>query len=440
VSGTTGRYARHVDPSFIRLLGVLGYGRVFTRAEDVYVWDEHGRRYLDLLAGFGSVNIGHNHPRLVARMCDFFKAQPLNLAHTSPSPQAALLAEALARAAGYPLEISLFSNSGAEAVEAAMKLARAATGRTRLVACEGAYHGLSLGTLSLTGSTRMRAPFEPLLPGCHTVPFGDAGALERELEGGHAAAFLVEPVQIEGGVRFAPSGYLQDARRLCTKHRTLLVLDEVQTGFGRLGSAFAFHEEGVVPDIVVLAKSAGGSVAPIGITMTTRAIQKKAFGSMRRFDLHGSTFAGNAFACVAALETLQILDEERLCANSRERGDELLAGLRQRLRGHPLVRDIRGRGLLVAIELRAAVEKLAEVLVGQWLSVALLERGAIVQPASQAWHVLRFEPPLTLQREHVTEAIEVIGGVFDAHRALAPLVTRAAWRMGAQLASRGAFR
>jgi putrescine aminotransferase len=247
-------------------------------------------------------------------------------------------------------------------------------------------------------------------------------------------------VQIEGGVRFPPAGYLQEARRLCTTHRTLLVLDEVQTGFGRLGSFFAFEHEGVVPDVLVLAKSAGGSVAPIGITMTTAAIQKKAYGSMRRFDLHGSTFAGNAFACAATLETLRIVDEEQLCANSRERGDELLAGLRQRLRGHPLVRDIRGRGLLVAIELRAAVDTLAEMLVGQWLSVALLERGVIVQPASQAWNVLRIEPPLTLKREHVVEAVDAIGAVFDAHRALAPLLARAAWRMGAQLVSGGAFR
>jgi putrescine aminotransferase len=440
VTGTVERYARHVDPAFTKLLGVLGYGRVFNRAEDVYVWDEQGRKYLDLLAGFGSVNIGHNHPRLIARMSEFLASHPLNLSHTGPSPYTAAAAEALADAAGVPLEVSLFSTSGAEAVEAAMKLARAATSRRRILACDGGYHGLSLGTLSVSGSSRMRGPFEPLLDGCTVVPFGDADAVSRGLADGDVAAFIVEPVQIEGGVRFPPVGYLEAVRGLCTRHKTLLVFDEVQTGFGRLGTLFAFQGEAVVPDVLVLWKSAGGSLAAMGITMTTAAIQRKAYGSMRRFDLHGSTFAGNAFACAATSETLRILDEERLSANSRERGDELLSGLRQRLSAHPLVRDIRGRGLLVAIELQAGVEKLAEVLVGQWLSVVLLERGVIVQPASQAWNVLRIEPPLTMTRAHVAEALDAVAGVFDDHRSIVPLLARATWRIGAQIMSGGAFR
>jgi putrescine aminotransferase len=218
------------------------------------------------------------------------------------------------------------------------------------------------------------------------------------------------------------------------------VLDEVQTGFGRLGTLFAFQQQSVVPDVLVLGKSAGGSIAATAVTMTTAAIQRQAYGSMRRFDLHGSTFAGNAFACAAASETLRIIEDEQLCANCRERGDELLTGLRERLHGHPLVREIRGRGLLVAIELQVGVEKLADVLAGQWLSVVLLERGVIVQPASQAWNVLRIEPPLTLTREHVREAIAAIGAAFDEHRSMLPLLARATWRIGAQFVSGGAFR
>lgn len=437
---TVERYARHIDPAFMKLLGVFGYGRVFERAEDVYVWDDRGRRYLDLLAGFGSVNIGHNHPRLVARLQQLLTAHPLNLSHTAPSPHAAELAEALARAAGEPLTMSLFSTSGAEAVEAAMKLARAATGRRRIVACERGYHGLSLGTLSLSSSARMRQPFEPLLDRCTVVPFGDDSALERELAAADVAAFIVEPVQIEGGLRFAPPGYFAAVRSLCSRYGALFVLDEIQTGFGRLGSLFAFQQEGVAPDILVLGKSAGGSIAAMGITMTTAKLQRQAYGSMRRFDLHGSTFAGNTFACVAASETLKIIHDERLSENARERGDELVNGLRARLHGHPLVREIRGRGLLIAIELTAGVEKLAETLVGQWLSVVLLERGVIVQPASQGWNVLRIEPPLTMTTAHVSEAIDAIAHTFDEHRTLAPLVARAAWRMGVQAISRGAFR
>ena len=427
MSATAARYAAHVDPSFVRLLGVLGYGRVFTRAEGVHVWDEQNRRYLDLLAGFGSVNIGHNHPRLIARLRAFLDEHPLILDHTGVSPYAAQLAEELARVTS--LDRALFSNSGAEAVEAAIKLARAATKRTRILFCERAYHGLSLGTLSVSAAKRMREPFEPLLPGCTAIRFGDLDALRRELEKNDVALFLAEPIQIEGGMHFPPHGYLSDARALCAKHGALFAIDEVQTGFGRTGSMFAFQQEHATPDILILAKAAGGSIAPIGITMTTAAIQKKAFGSMSRFDLHGSTFAGNAFACVAALETLRIIDDEDLVTRSRQLGEELLAMLRERLRRHPLVKEIRGRGLLIAIELQHVMKTIA----GQWLALALLERGVILQPASQAWDVLRIEPPLTISSAQIHEAVDAIGAVFDEHRSIAPLLAKASRRALAQL-------
>ena len=437
MSATAAQYARHVDPAFVKLLGVLGYGRVFTRAEGVFVWDDKGRRYLDLLAGFGSVNLGHNHPRLISRLRAFLDEQPLNLSHTGPSPHAARLAEALASAAGPPLEMTLFSNSGAEAVEAAIKAARAATRRSRLVFCEGAYHGLSLGTISLSASTRMRQPFEPLLPDCTAVPFGDADALERVLRAGDVAAFLVEPVQIEGGVRFPPSGYLRAARSLCSKYGTLLAFDEVQTGYGRTGSMFAFQQEEAVPDVLILGKSAGGSIAPVAMTLTTRRVQKKAYGSMRRFDLHGSTFAGNAFACAAALETLGIMADERLVERSRELGTEMLTALRDRLRDHPLVADVRGRGLLIAVQLRGPV---ARTVAGQWLALALLEAGLIVQPASQAWDVIRLEPPLTIDQAEIAHAVEAIGRVFDHYQASLPLLRHSGRRIVEQLLARGQFR
>jgi len=437
---TVAQYARHVDPAFVKLLGSLGYGRVFARAEGTCVWDEQGRRYLDLLAGFGSVNIGHNHPRLLARLHAFLDERPLNLSHTGPSPYAARLAEALAAAAGPPLEMSLFSTSGADAVEAAVKAARAATRRPRVVFCERAYHGLSLGTLSVSSSTRMRAPFEPLMPACTAVPFGDIDRLARALRGNDVAIVLVEPVQIEGGVHFAPPGYLRAVRALCSAHGTLLAFDEVQTGFGRTGSLFAFQQEDATPDLLILGKSAGGSIAALGVTMTTRRVQKAAYGSMRRFDLHGSTFAGNALAAAAALETLRIVDDERLVERSRDKGGAFLAGLRARLDGHPLVAGIRGRGLLLAIELRTPLASKAATLAGQWLALALLEEGLIVQPASQAWNVLRLEPPLTIADAEIAEALDKIGRVFDSHQATVPLLGRSARRLVEQLLARGRFR
>jgi putrescine aminotransferase len=437
---TVAQYARHIDPALVKLLGSLGYGRVFTRASGACVWDDRGRRYLDLLAGFGSVNIGHNHPRLRARLHAFLDEEPLNLSHTGPSPYAASLAAALAEAAGPPLEMSLFATGGAEAVEAAIKAARAATRRTHVVFCERAYHGLSLGTLSVSASTRMRAPFEPLLPACTAVPFGDIDRLSAALRGNDVALVLMEPVQIEGGVHFAPSQYLHAVREACSTHGTLLAFDEVQTGFGRTGSLFAFQQEDATPDLLILGKAAGGSLAALGVVMTTRRVQKAAYGSMRRFDLHGSTFAGNALASAAALETLRIIEDERLVARSRDAGAVMLAGLRARLAGHPLVADIRGRGLLLAIELRTALASKTAGLAGQWLALALLEEGLIVQPASQAWNVLRLEPPLTVTDGEIAEALEAIGRVFDRHQSTVPLLGRSARRIVEQLLARGRFR
>ena len=443
------KYARHVNPSFIRLLGVLGYGRVFERAEDVWLWDSAGRRYLDALAGFGSVNVGHNHPRLVARLKSLLESEPVHFLHVGPQPLAADLAERLAALTG--LDVALLSTSGAEAVEAAMKLARAATGRPGFVSCHGSFHGLSLGTLSVMGSTRMRAPFEPLLAGCSQVPFGDLAALERALSSRKVAAFLVEPVQAEGGVLVPPPGFLREAQELCRRHGSLLVLDEVQTGLGRLGTLFAFQAEGFVPDVLVLAKSLGGGIASTAATVTRRDLHRKAFGSTRRFDLHGSTFAGSAMSCAAALETLAVLEDERLADAAAARGSHLLAGLARRLAGHPFVRAVRGRGLLVGIELgptgagwvsRAApflVRELARSVFGQWAALRLLEEGIVAQPASQQWNVLRLEPPLTIADREIDTLVEATGAVLDDYRSLGPLVRDVGRRLRVQRRRRGAF-
>ena len=427
------RYARHVNPSFIRLLGVWGYGRVFERAQDVWMWDAEGRRYLDALAGFGSLNLGHNPPRLVARLKALLDEEAVHFLHVGPSPRVALLAERLAALSG--LDVALFSTSGAEAVEAGMKLARAATRRRGFVSCEGSFHGLNLGTLSVTGAPRLRAPFEPLLAGCVRVPFGDAAALEKALSTRKAAAFLVEPIQAEGGVVIPPAGYLRAAQDLCRRYGSLLVVDEVQTGIGRCGALFACQLEGVVPDVLVLAKSLGGGIASIGATLTRREWHDKAFGPTRRFDLHGSTFAGSALACAAALETLAIVEDDHLVEAATGGGARLVAGLERRLSGHPCVRAVRGRGLLVGI----ALGGLARTVFGQWAALRLLEKGFVVQPASQKWNVLRLEPPLTIRDPEIDALVEGVGAVLDEYRSLPPLVRDVGARLRAQRRRGGAF-
>ena len=444
------KFARHVNPALVRVLGVFGYGRVFIRAQDVWVWDDQGRRYLDFLAGFGSVNIGHSHPRLVRRLQEFLASEAMNVTHIGPSIHAADLAEALAMLA-HPLEIALFSNSGSEAVEAGLKLARSATSRTEFIYCQGAFHGTNLGALSVMGDERMRRPFEPLLEGCRRVPFGDLAELEKALAPRRAAGFLVEPIQGEGGVVFPPEGYLREAQELCLRAGTLFILDEVQTGLGRTGAMFSYQAEECAADILILAKSLGGSIAPIGATLTTRKIHHKAYGSMDRFDLHGTTFSGNAFSCVAALETLRILADENLVANSAARGKQLLEGLKSRLAGHPLVREVRGRGLFVGIELgatdsgwmnkhaRPLVKKISKSVFGQWAALKMLERGIICQPASHNWNVLRLEPPLTVKEAEVHQVVDSVAEVLREYQGVAPLLKDVTGRLGKQFAKGWAF-
>ena len=437
-------YARHVNPSFIHLLGVLGFGRVFTRADGLWIWDSEGKRYLDCLAGFGSVNLGHNHPRLIARLHELLDAQAFHFCHVGPAAGAAALAEGLARRLSPPLEVSLLASSGAEAVEAGLKLARAAIGRSGFISCEGGFHGTSLGALSVGGVGRMRQAFEPLLRDCHRIPFGDLAALAQALKAHKPAAFLLEPLQAEGGVVLPPPGYLREAQALCRQHGCVLVLDEIQTGLGRTGTLFAHQAEGMVPDVLCLAKALSGGIAPVSVAVTSRALFDKAYGSAARFDLHSSTYQGNALSCAAALKALEIIDEDGLVARSAERGEQLLRGLQARLQGHPLIKEIRGRGLLVGIEFgptgRAWLDKLApwlvdkitEAMFGQWVAVKMLEAGIVCQPTAGRWNVLRLEPPLTIGAEEIAFAIDTVGRVLDEYRSLGPIVADVTRRVGSQ--------
>jgi putrescine aminotransferase len=443
-------YAKHVNPAFVQLLGVFGYGRVFTRAQGIRIFDDAGREYLDFLAGFGATNLGHNHPRLRARLARFLDEDAVQLNHVGPSPHAAALAEALAARSG--LDIAMFSSSGAEAVEAGMKLARAATGRGGFLSCANAFHGTNLGNLSVMDGARWRDPFEPLLAGCERVPFGNTEALQRALAGRKHAAFVVEPILAEGGVILPPAGYLAEAQALCRKYGTVLVLDEVQTGIGRTGTLFAAQTEGFVPDVLVLAKSLGGGIAAIGATLVRGELHKKAYGRIDRFDLQSSTFAGNALACVAALETLAIVDDEKLGDNAAIRGKQLVEALRARLAGHPFVKDVRGRGLLVGVELgptdstwagRLAPSLVASVsrnVFGQWAAVKLLERGIICQPASQQWDVLKVEPPLIVDAAGIDAFVDALGAVLGEYQSLAPLLQDVVRRMSSQWRAGGEFR
>jgi putrescine aminotransferase len=445
------KYARHVNPAFIKLLGLFRYGRVFSRARDVWVWDHEGRQYLDALACYGAANIGHNHPRLVESLRAHLLGEHLNLVHAGPSMYEAELAARLVQLAGREFEVAIVGNTGAQAVEEGMKLARAYTGRAGFLYCEGSYHGSSLGTLSIMGDARMRRSFEPLLTECRAVPFGDVEALEQALDARNVAALVLDPGLSESGVMVAPAGYLRAAKQLCARHGTLLLLDEVQTGLGRTGALFAFEHDGVVPDILALAKSLSGGLVPVGATLTRADIARASCGSSDNFDAHFSTFGGNALACAAALETLAIIEDEELVENSRARGAEIRAGLQSRLAGHPLVREVRGRGLFIAVELGpehadwrerlrpALLARASSTIFGQWAALKLLERGVICQPATHRWNVLKLMPPLTLSREHTQTLVDAVVGVLGEYRGVSRLMRDMSERLGRQFLAGWSF-
>jgi len=368
--------------------------RVLVRGEGCWLWDDQGRRYLDLLAGIAVSSLGHGHPALVEAVC----RQLATLDHVSnffATPPQVELAERLLGLLGFEDDGRVFlCNSGTEALEAAFKLARR-TGRPRIVAAAGGFHGRSMGALALTGKPSIREPFEPLPAGVEHVPYGDIAALETAVDG-TCAAVVLEPVQGEGGVHPAPPGYLEAARTVTSRHGALLVLDEVQTGIGRTGEWFAFQRHGILPDVVTLAKGLGGGF-PVGAC----AARGPAAGLLGR-GAHGSTFGGNPVASAAALAVLAIVEREGLPARAHRTGHLVansVAGL-----AHPLVAEVRGAGLLLGIALRLPVA-------GQ-VAAAALDTGFVVNDVGV--DVVRLAPPLVLTEEQAESFLAALPGILDA--------------------------
>jgi acetylornithine/N-succinyldiaminopimelate aminotransferase len=344
------------------------------RGEGAYVWDTDGNRYLDLLSGIAVNALGHAHPAVVAAVTE----QIGKLGHTSNlyiNAPALELAERLLDLAGVEGKV-LFNNSGAEAVETALKLSRR-TGRSKIVATDGGFHGRTMGALTLTGQPAKRTPFEPLVPGVTHIPFGDVAALESAVDG-ETAAFIVEPIQGEQGVVIPPEGYLQAAREITAKHGALLILDEVQTGVGRLGTWFAFQQAGVVPDIFTLAKGLGAGL-PLGACI---AVGEAA--TLFEPGHHGTTFGGNPVCCAAGLALLNTIAAEGILDHTAAVGKEIATGVEAL--GHPLVAGVRGAGLLLGIMLRENVSK--------QVAAAAQQSGYLINPIQP--DVIRLAPPLIL--------------------------------------------
>jgi len=432
-------HTRYLNEQMVRVLKTIGYDVGFQRGQGPYLFDRDGERYLDLLSGFGVFALGRNHPAITAALKSVLDAELPNLVQLDLSTLAGILAERLIAQVPY-LDKVFFANSGTECVEAAIKFARGATGRPGIVYCDHAYHGLTYGSLSLTGDRNFREGFGSLLPDCTAVPFNDLAALEKALMSRQVAAFIVEPIQGKG-VNMPADGYLAGAAALCKRYGTLFVADEIQTGMGRTGRFLAVEHWNVEPDMVLLSKSLSGGHVPVGAVLTRKAIFDKIFNRMDRAVVHGSTFAKNDLAMAAGIATLEVLKSEKLVENAAARGAQIMAGLSAMIPRYELLKDVRGKGLMIGVEfgppkslaLKASwsvLETASKGLFCQLITIPLFKDHKILsQVAGHASHTIKLLPALTIGDEDcnwITSAFDTV--IEGSHR-----VPGAAWSLGKTL-------
>src|SRR3954449_13151511 len=411
-------WARTINPQFVRVLRTIGFDRTWVRAEGAHLYDADGNRYLDMLGGFGMYNVGRNNPRIRSALHEALDLDTPGMLAMGVTALPGMLADGLLTRAGGRLEGCLFTSSGTEAVEAALKLGRAATKRTRVIATDHAFHGLTLGALSANGNPEFTARFQPLLPGFDHVPFGDLEALERELRSEDVALFIVEPIQGKG-VNLPPAGYLEGAQALCRTYGTLFCVDEVQTGFGRTGTMFAYEHWGLEPDLVPVAKSLSGGYVPVGALIMSAAVHEAVYDSMANAVSHGSTFAPNELAMAAGLATLHELREEQLVERSARLGDRLLELTRPLVEEFDVVSEVRGLGLAWAIEFAEPkgggrrtyrmIERAQRGLFAQLVTVPLFTRHRVLtQVAGHDMAVIRILPPLVVTDADIEEFADAL--------------------------------
>ncbi|MCP4620163.1 MAG: aminobacteriohopanetriol synthase HpnO [Bradyrhizobium sp.] len=432
-------HTRYLNEQFVRVLKTIGYDVGFQKGQGQYLYDRAGDKYLDLLSGFGVFAIGRNHPSVRQALKSVLDADLPNLVQFDVSTLAGMLAERLLEHVPY-LDKVFFANSGAETVEAAIKFARGATGRPGIVYCSHSFHGLSYGALSLTDDPNFRLGFEPLLPGCTSIPFNDLAALERALSSKQVAAFIVEPIQGKG-VNLPTDEFLPGALALCRKYGTLFIADEIQTGIGRTGKFLAVEHWNVEPDMVLLAKALSGGHVPVGALLTRKNIFDKIFNQMDRAVVHGSTFAKNDLAMAAGIATLEVIKADNLIEKAARRGAELQMALTRLVPGYELMKEVRGKGLMLGVEfgppkslrLRASwnvLETANKGLFCQLITVPLFKDHKILtQVAGHGSHTIKLLPPLVITEEDCNW----IANSFDEVIAGSHKVPGAIWSLGKTL-------
>jgi ornithine--oxo-acid transaminase len=408
----------YMDSSLVDVLRILGFDRDYVSAQGSYLYDSEGRRYLDFHTGEGFASLGHNHADVGEVLKSVLEAGLVDGVQIHYSPLAGMLAEELSRRLPEGLDAVFFTSSGSEAVDSAMKFARAATRRPRLISCQQSFHGVSLGPLSLVGDGFFKEGFGPLVPDCGLVPFGDLEQLEAELRSKDVAAFIVEPIQGRA-VTLPPAGYLRAAQDLCRRYGTLFVLDEIQTGLGRTGKWFALEHWGLEPDFVLVGKALSGGYVPVAAMVTTREIHNRAVGTLERSYVHQSTFGRNRLSMAAGLATLRIIERDGLIERSQRVGALLHEGLLGLQERYDIVGSVRGRGLMLGIELSAPSSRVgrlswrlmqlaSEGLFPQLVVIPLHRDHGVITMAAGKNDVIKLLPPLTLSEE---EALSFLGAL-----------------------------
>jgi ornithine--oxo-acid transaminase len=418
-------YSEHVNPQWVRLLDLLEMNVRYERCVGSELFTADGRRILDFLSGYCVHNVGHNHPAVIAAIREELESCGPAMIQTHIAERAGELGEKLCQRAGGKLTKVFFASSGSEGIEAAIKFARAYTGRAGLLYADGAFHGLTCGALSLMGDSFWREGFGPMLPGTEAIPFDDLDVLEKKLSSKKFAAFIVEPIQSEAGIRLPHPRYFRAAQELCRRYGTLLVLDEVQTGMYRTGPFLAAQRYGVQPDMVVLAKAMSGGLIPVGAVLMTDGVYDATYGSLRRAIIHTSTYSENGLAMQAALATLEVLERERLGDRAQEIGQSLQERLSETLRGYEMVKDVRGEGLLLGIEFAApktlrlripfeAFMRIHPAMFGQILVMRMFrDHGILTQICGNNFTVLKVAPPLVVSEAQVEEFVAAIADVVE---------------------------
>ncbi len=434
-------HEQYLNAQMVKVLKTIGYDRVYTKAKGQYLFDDQGTRYLDLLSGFGVFAVGRNHPTVVSALGEVLQAELPDMVQMDVSLLSGLLAEKILSLSPPQLDRMFFCNSGAEAVEAAIKFCRYTTGRSNIVHCDHSFHGLTVGALSLMGEEIFRQGFGPLVPGCNAVPFNDLDALDKALSRRDVAAFFVEPIQGKG-VNLPDDNYLAEASRICAKYGTLFVIDEIQTGIGRTGKFWAIDHWDIEPDMILMAKALSGGFVPIGAVAMKHFIMDKVFNRMDRAVVHGSTFSKNNMAMAAGLATIQVIEDEKLLENAAILGDEIIQSLRAMIDRYEFLKEVRGKGLMIAVEfgapqsfsLKAAwslMETANKGLFCQMVTIPLFsEHHILTQVAGHGMNVVKLLAPMIINnsdKDNIINAFDTV--ISDCHK-----VPGSIWDLGKTLA------